>query len=272
MLQVTKKSIFLSSKSGRVAVIITSLIFTLLVSSCNAPIWSRLHKRAYAERNAKTASFTQTLLISDHFKEASLYWTAEAEGRYDLDYLNNESCLDIQTSAGLTLWNNMPFEGDIRITYEAFVVDQGGLFDRVSDLNCFWMASDPMYPDSLFTRSVFRKGAFSRNYSLQLYSMCIGTNANTATRFQRFDGDYDAFRNTMERPETLVEYTDEAFLIQPNHWYKIEIVVQKGRIRFVLDGQVLVDYMDPKPLQNGFFGIRTTENHLRIRKFSAFKL
>jgi len=268
----TRECIFLRSKPGRTVTVILSLILTLLVSSCNAPIWSQLQKRADAERNAKTFSSNQTLLISDHFKEVNLNWTAEAEANYEMNYLKNESCLDIQTTAGLTLWNNMPFEGDIRITYEALVVDQGGALDRVSDLNCFWMASDPIYPDSIFTRSEFRKGASSRYYSLQLYSMCIGTNANTTTRFQRFDGDYDKFRNTLERPETLVEYKDEAFLIEPNHWYKIELLVQNGRIRYLLDGLTLVDFMDPKPLKKGFFGIRTTENHLQIRNFAAYKL
>jgi len=272
MVSVTKKSFFIRLKSGRAVTVFFSLILWLLVSSCNAPIWSQLQKRAYAERKAKSSPFHQLLLISDNFKEVNLNWTAEAEANYEINYLKNESCLDIETVAGLTLWNNMLFEGDIRITYDAMVVDQGGSLDRVSDLNCFWMASDPIYPDSIFTRSEFRKGASSRYYSLQLYSMSIGTNANTTTRFQRFDGDYEKFRNTLIRPETLVDYTDEAFLIQPNHWYKIEIIVQKGRIRYLLDGQSLVDFVDPKPLIKGFFGIRTNENHLRLRNFAAYKM
>lgn len=252
--------------------ILILFILAVLVHSCTVPIWSQLQKRADAERKARSTAFNQTLLISDSFKKVSLNWTAEAEEKYELNYLNNESCLDIQTTKGLTLWNNKLFEGDIRISYEAYVVDQGAALDRVSDLNCFIMASDPIYPDSIFTRSEFRKGASSRYYSLQLYSMAVGTNDNTTTRFQRFDGDYDTFRNTMKRPLTLVEYTGEAFLIQPNHWYKIEIVVQNGRFRYFLDGQMLVDYLDIKPLKRGFFGIRTKENHLRLRNFTAYKL
>jgi len=245
------------------------LAVTLTVISCCPPIWSRLKKRAEVE---KFLLANPKLLVFDHFKNTSQNWVAEAEGHYETHYLEADSCLDIKTSAGLTFWYKEPFEGDIQIKYQALLVDEGDLLDRVSDLNCFWMASDPIYPDSLFTRSEFRKAAFGRYYSLQLYSMCVGGNANTSTYFQRFADNYDQLKNDMKRPEFLVEYKDEEHLILPNHWYSIEIYVQKGRVRYIQDGEVLVDFLDSSPLKKGWFGLRTSDNHLRIRNFMVYQL
>jgi len=245
------------------------LIVTLTVISCCPPIWSRLKSRAEAE---KCLLIYPKLLISDQFKNSSQNWIAEAEKTYEIHYLKSDTCLDIKASGGLTLWYKDPFAGDIKLKFQALAVDEGGLLDRVSDLNCFWMASDPIYPDSLFTRSEFRKSAFSRYYSLKLYSMSVGGKENSSTYFQRFNDTYEQFHNEMKRPEFLVEYKDESHLILPNHWYSIEITVQQGRIRYTQDGEVLVDYTDPLPLKKGWFGIRTSENHLRIRNFVAYKL
>ena len=76
----------------------------------------------------------------------------------------------------------------------------------------------------------------------------------------------------MKRPEFLVEYKDEEHLILPNHWYSIEIYVQKGRVRYIQDGEVLVDFLDSSPLKKGWFGLRTSDNHLRIRNFMVYQL
>jgi len=244
----------------------------VLITSCCPPIWSKMKKRAEAEIAAKALMEKQKVLATGHFKDVLQYWMPEAEDRYRLSYLEADSSLDIKASKGLTLWYKLPFEGDIRIQYEACVVDGGDLLDRVSDLNCFWMASDPVYPDSIFARKHFRESSFGRYYSLQLYYMGFGGNQNTTTRFRRYDGNYDDFHKNMKRPEVLSEYKDPAHLIRPNHWYTIEITVQHGSVRYIQDGEVLVDYTDSSPLTKGWFGIRTTESHLRVRKFVVNRL
>ena len=49
--------------------------------------------------------------------------------------------------------------GKVTIEYDAcVVVESDG--DRLSDLNCFWMASDPQYPDNLWKREKWRSGIF----------------------------------------------------------------------------------------------------------------
>jgi len=247
------------------------LALALFLVSCS-PIWYKMKRRAEAEVAARASLSNKILLASDDFRNVSVNWVAESEDKCDLQYIEADTCLDIKASKGLTLWYKNPFEGDICIKYEACVVDQKKVLDRVSDLNCFWMASDPQYQDDLFARTDFRKGVFGRYYSLQLYYLGFGGNSNTTTRFRRYDGNYDEFFTEMKRPEILFEYQDEAYLIKPNHWYSIEIKVKQGRVQYIQDGMVLIDYIDPMPLTKGWFGLRTTENHMRVRNFAVYRL
>jgi hypothetical protein len=213
-------------------------------------------------------SSLSTRLLEDDFSDWSSSWVVEAEAETHLNYLKDDACLDITTSKGLTLWYKEPFSGNVNITYEACVLGE----DRVSDLNCFWMASDPAHPTDLFARMDFRNGVFGRYYSLKLYYMGYGGNSNTTTRFRRYDGQYEAFSTEGKRPEILVEYTDSTHLIKAGHWYTIELSVQNGRVRYILNGEVLVDYIDPDPLTYGWFGLRFTQNHVQVRRFRAYAI
>jgi len=250
------------------------VILLISVISCKAPIGSNLQKRAGNAliKEAQSSNDKRLLLVSDDFSNVSQNWEIEAESSYQFKHLKDDSCLDITASKGLTLWYKFPFQGDICIKYEACVVSNGGTLDRVSDLNSFWMATDPSNPDSLFVGKNDRKGTFGRYYSLQLYYMGYGGNGNSTTRFRRYDGKYDEFKKDGKRPEILVEYTDSAHLIRPNHWYSIEIRMKDGRVQYLQDGEVLVDYLDPNPLKRGWFAIRTTTNHMRVRNFLVHQL
>ena len=135
--------------------------------------------------------------------------------------------------------------------------------DRLSDLNCFWLATDPGVPDgNVFTRMKERGGAFANAASLSLYYMGYGGNWNTTTRFRRYNG--------RPRPPLLREYTDSAHLLQPNRWYRIRIEASRVRTRYYIDEELLVDYADPQPLLRGWFGFRTTWSHCLIRGFRVF--
>ena len=73
------------------------------------------------------------------------------------------------------------------IQYEATVVSAGGPNDRVSDLNSFWMATDPRTPEDLFAHD--RSGKFAEYNLLDMYYVGLGGNGNTTTRFRRYIGD-----------------------------------------------------------------------------------
>ena len=163
---------------------------------------------------------------------------------------------DIVAPKGLTLWYTRKMEGNTVIEYEAAIVSDKPIA-RTSDLNCFWQAD----------RCGGFGGRFVDNYALSLYYMGYGGNHNTTTRFRRYNGDARGVDDEAYRPRILKEYTDEPHLLKADHWYKIRLEQIDGRVRYYMDGELLVDYVDPQPLTSGYFGFRTTLAHARLRNF-----
>jgi len=187
-------------------------------------------------------------------------WEVEAESEdVRLDFRHDT--VEIRTPAGLTLWWRKELTVPCVIEYEAMVVVCDST-DRLSDLNCFWMATDPAERDgNVFARIGERGGAFKNASSLQLYYVGYGGNHNTTTRFRRYFG--------KPNPPLVQEYTDSAHLLRPNHWYRIRIETRYQHTRYYIDDELLFDYADPKSLTRGWFGFRTTWSHCMIRRFQA---
>ena len=200
-----------------------------------------------------------------NIKEFKKFWKIESESPdYKLSFSGDT--VELVAPKGLTLWRKEKMKGDVVIEYDACVYDcrEG---DRLSDLNCFWMASDPLNPDDIWKRAGWRNGNFDRYYSLQLYYMGYGGNYNTTTRFRRYSGDEAGINDSDKRPAILAEYTDAERLLEPNRWYHIKLISDKGRVKYIIDGKTLVDYYDPDPLAEGWFGFRTTLSRVGITNF-----
>jgi rhamnogalacturonan endolyase len=209
-------------------------------------------------------------LFTEDFSRGLSNWVIENNAD-STEVKIDQNNLDIVAPKGFTLWYKEPLEGDVTIRFEAYVVDEGGAYDRVSDLNCFWMAQDPAFPDDFFARSKWRNGVFGRYYSLRMYYVGYGGNSNSTTRFRKYDGNYEAFQKGSQRPDIIKEYTDPAHLIKPNHWYTVEIRTKGERVSYLIDGQLIFDYTDPAPYRDGYFGIRTTQNHLRVKNVTIIQ-
>jgi hypothetical protein len=173
--------------------------------------------------------------------------------------------LDINDAAGCTVWFKHKLEGPVMIEYDATLVQQGGEYDRVSDLNCFWMAVDPGHPDDLFANAEKRGGKFENYHALRLYYVGYGANGNTTTRFRRYPGDGS-------RP-CLPGYDlqDQQFLHTPNKTLKIQIIADGSTIRYLRDGEPVFDFKDENPFTEGWFAFRTAQNHLRIDNFRVYR-
>lgn len=197
-------------------------------------------------------------------------WTVASESA-DYSVSQKGDTIEVRAPKGLTLWYDKMLTAPSVIEYDACVVDEGKPGDRVSDLNCFWMASlggkdsngkigDP--------RRV--SGKFVDCYAMQLYYMGYGGNGNTTTRFRRYDGDKRGVTDAKYRPAILTEYTDPNHLNVANKWRHIRISADAtGCVTYEIDGEKLVNYVDPKPLNKGWFGLRTTESRIRIANFKV---
>ncbi len=198
-------------------------------------------------------------------KNLSKHWKVESEAEdYQLSLMGDT--VEIVAPRGLTLWWKEKLSAPISIEYDACVVVEGES-DRLSDLNCFWMASDPAAGGDIWKREQWRNGVFTNCYSLQMYYLGYGGNNNTTTRFRRYEGNDLAVADTALRPLIQREYTDEGHLLRANHWYHIRITCQGDRTQYYIDGERLVDFREAEPLTEGWFGLRTTDARVRFANF-----
>ena len=196
------------------------------------------------------------------------YWRVESESPDYRVTFSGDTC-EILSPKGLTLWRKEKMKAGMTVEYDVCVVDEGRDGDRLSDMNCFWLASDPHEKD-IWARAAWRSGIFVRCYTLQMYYLGYGGNHNTTTRFRRYEGDEAGVEDAAKRPAILKEYTDEAHLLKANHWYHVKIESKMGHTRFLIDGECIVDYFDPQPLESGWFGFRTTLSRTRLTNFQAY--
>ncbi|MBI5380295.1 MAG: hypothetical protein HZA31_00180 [Opitutae bacterium] len=169
--------------------------------------------------------------------------------------------LEIEDAAGCTVWLREKLTAPVVITYEASVIARGGPHDRVSDLNCFWMARDPRAEEGCpFAPGRGRSGKFSDYDTLLTYYVGFGGNENTTTRFRRYDG--TAARPL--RPEH--DLRDPRVLLSSNKTYRLRLVARDGVAEFWRDGEKIFTFCDPAPLTAGWFGLRTVNSHLSIRR------
>jgi rhamnogalacturonan endolyase len=200
------------------------------------------------------------LLESDDFASGTGRWVAELETPAQSSLSAKNGKLDIDSAGGATIWFMPVLDGDIVVDYRVTVVVQSGANDHLTDLNSFWMATDPAN-SNLFTRS----GKFAQYDTLYLYYVGFGGNGNTTTRFRRYD------RNPT-RPDPLAEYTDAAHLLVANREYHIQHVVCGNHVSYIVDGDPYFQYDDSNPYRTGRFAFRTVGSHESIRSFSISRL
>jgi hypothetical protein len=209
------------------------------------------------------ASLTRgELLYQDDFNDGLGLWHIEAEKPGSISAANG--VLDIEVPAGVTLWFKPRLEGPVTIEFEATAVEEGGPNDKVSDLNVFWMASNADGKQPVFARG--RSGAFAEYNDLLTYYVGLGGNRNTTSRFRRYIGDLT------NRP-LLAEHdlTAAAAMLVPNLRQTITLIANGRNIEYRRDGATLFRIDDPAPYVNGWFALRTTYSHLRIRKLRVYR-
>lgn len=173
--------------------------------------------------------------------------------------------LEILDAAGVTVWYRTRLVAPVVIRYDVTLVAAGGPHDRVSDVNCFFMATDPAAPDGRpFGTAPGRSGRFADYDALRTYYVGLGGNENTTTRFRRYAGD--------GTKPLLPEHDLRApqFLLEPNRTYRIEIAVSAvGEVTYRRDGATLFAWLDPAPLAAGWFALRTVHSHQVVERFSV---
>jgi hypothetical protein len=203
------------------------------------------------------------ILFQDDFNHGLADWHLEAEqpARVSAD----RGVLDIDAPAGLTLWFKPRLEGRVAIEFEAVAVSDGGPNDRVSDLNVFWMADNADGLEPVFARA--RSGAFAQYNDLLTYYVGLGGNRNTTTRFRRYIGDP---ANRPLLPEH--DLSASSAMLTANRPQKITLIADGSHLEYRRDGARLFGLDDAAPYTHGWFALRTTYSHLRIRHLRVYRL
>ncbi|MFC3198879.1 DUF6250 domain-containing protein [Parapedobacter deserti] len=199
------------------------------------------------------------LIYKDDFENEldTTMWIAEIAPELGSRVYAADGKLWLDTYGGVTVWLNNELQGNIAIEYERTVVIDSGANDRLSDLNQFWMASDPS-GRGLFSRS----GVFESYDSLSLYYVGVGGNTNTTTRFRQYEG--------WGSKPLLYERND--FLLKANRTYFVRTEVRDNVTTFSVDGEVLFQHTAPVPLTRGYFGFRSTHSRQSIDNFKVYQL
>lgn len=224
--------------------------------------------QACTQKSQVDYNFTKkTLLYQDDFNSNhSKDWIVELQAESGNRVGVNRGSLEIDVPKGATVWCKHKFEGNILIEYNATVISNDGPNDRVSDMNCFWMASDPGNVDDLFDSPRKASGMFHDYDTLQLYYVGLGGHNNTKTRFRRYDG--------KGNKPLLAEHDLEGKkdLIFPNKTCKIQLIAMGNQVQFYRDDKLVYDFHDESPYTQGWFGIRTIENHMTIDDFKVYRI
>lgn len=198
------------------------------------------------------------ILFTDDFKDTGNLIIEMAPAPNSSVYTDHGKLI-LDTKGGVTIWVNKRLEGNIKIEYKRKVLTENRINDRLSDLNTFWMAQDPLNPN-LFTRN----GILERYDSLKLYYVGMGGNTNSTTRFRKYEG--NGTRTLLQ------EYKDAGHLLKKDKEYKITIIVKDGVSSYFVDDVLYFRYKDPDPITAGYFGFRSTWSRQEISQLRIYKL
>ncbi|MFA8433091.1 MAG: DUF6250 domain-containing protein [Marinifilaceae bacterium] len=217
--------------------------------------------------NSETWYLKQELLYTENFSQGDMSnWVSEVQEDSCSFVGVKDGRLDIDVCKGATVWLKKYFEGGVLIEYDATVIRNGGANDRVSDLNCFWHATDPRKPGDLFSSPRIASGKFHDYDTLQLYYVGMGGHNNTKTRFRRYTG--DGHKPLLANHDL----SSSDVLIDANKTYRIQLVALNGRVQFIRDAKVVYDFIDENPYEKGWFGIRTINNHMTVDNVKVYRI
>jgi hypothetical protein len=213
----------------------------------------------YSSASSQKSPLSKIILFEDDFSKNldSNHWIVEKQAADSEIVATRDGKLLIDTYGGATLWYKKELKGNILITYKRKVIIAGGKNDRLSDLNQFWMATDP--GNAMFKR----KGGFAEYDSLSMYYVGMGGNYNQTTRFRKYNkGD----------KKIIGEYTDSLHLLEANKEYEVAISMVDGWVTFSVDGKKFFSWKDEQVFTQGYFAIRSTRSRQEIDDLKIYQL
>ncbi len=203
----------------------------------------------------------QGLLHADDFDRDLSHWAVEQMPGGTTRLWHDT--LEIEDAKGCTIWFRPKLQAPVLIEFDIKMIQAGGPYDRLSDLNSFTMAIDPEHPNDLFANSAKRGGRFPNYHGLRLYYVGYGANNNRTIRFRRYVG--DGSRPVLPQHDLKGSHL-------PNQWRRVRILSTRDGYQYWIDEEQVYEVRDPAPYTSGWFGFRTVRNHMQIDRFRVWAL
>ena len=151
------------------------------------------------------------------------------------------ACPEALRGSGVcTVWNKMPFGGDVRVTFDAHVV--GSTIDA-NNINLFLFYSDPSGAPLFDTRDERRSAGYDLYHNLNGYIVTFLNDTETMT------GQSLRARLRLRRcPGFKLVAETFGYHCRRGVTYHVEVVRRGGRITYAVDGHVLLDWAEPESL------------------------
>jgi hypothetical protein len=210
----------------------------------------------------KLSGYKLELQYKNNFS-SSKDWAIEKLGDCQAIFKGNR--LELYSPVVITVWLKKRLFAPIMIEYYVEMIDKGGKYDNLTDLNLFFMSEDPNNPTDFFASADRRKNARLKDYSyLNMYYVGYAANKNTTTRLRRL-------RANDKRP-LLPGHDLRGYKNKPNQKVKVNVLLIGNNFVFCVDDKVIYDWQDPKPQPSGWFAFRTFNSHMYIYDLKIYKI
>jgi len=199
---------------------------------------------------------------------------------------------------GCTIWFKKKLRTRTVITYDVMspAADPAIKGMEPSDLNQFWMASDPEDREGGLFDAKRYTGGFLSYHKMHGYYASTGGGRNSTTRFRRYPREVDG--KPADHLALSARDGDKAFMIIPDKVMEVQLVAYDDVVQYIVDGKLVyevggddavqVEFLDDKgrkakreatysskdfpAYKEGFFGFRMVKTHHVYSNFRVHAL
>jgi len=152
-----------------------------------------------------------------------------------------------------TVWYAQPFAGDLRVEFDAHVVDST---IGANNINFFLLYSHPDGGDLHATRETRSDGSYSRYHDLNGYIFTFLNDFHN-------EREGEQARMRMRRCPGFELITETyAYHCRKGTTYRVSITKSAGELSLAVDGKVYLEGKDTAPWSEGLIGLRTFQTDL----------
>ncbi|MFO8080522.1 MAG: DUF6250 domain-containing protein [Armatimonadota bacterium] len=156
----------------------------------------------------------------------------------------------------VTVWCRTPVQGNVRIEFDAHVINSRTNVPHINTLLCADPEGTPLFEtrderaDAALPKYQALAGLTFTYYHRDDDAPPIPHEGQTARMFIR------------QGPDPLLLGATHNYHCQPGHTYRVEIIKRDDFVEYHVDGNYLLGVHVPEPIDEGLLGVRTFRSHV----------